>query len=214
MVWSGLFYIVGITAWFITIGIPSALIPIPASRTITPGYWEPKTLFNIGAITKGLAVEDILFMFFIGGIATVLYEYCFHRRIAVQRGDRRHHYRALVFALVVALFFLLFFPVNVMYTLIVFSFAGAIIIWIEREDLILHSLLGGVLLFVLYPLLFYTFNIFFPDFVIHAYHLSNVSGILIAGIPLEELLYAFGFGMFWAPIYEYEHGARSKVLSA
>lgn len=214
MVWSGLFYIATVTAWFITIRIPSALIPIAASRTLTPGYWEPKTLFNVGTITKGLAIEDIIFMFFIGGIATVLYEYCFHRRIAVQRGNHPHHYRALVFALFVALLFLLFFPLNVMYTLIAFSFAGAMIIWIEREDLIWHSILGGVLLFAIYTFLFYTLNIFFPDFVMRAYHLNNVSGVLIAGIPLEELLYAFGFGMFWSPIYEYEHGARNKTISA
>ena len=180
---------------------------------ITPGYWEPQTLLGIGTLTAGLAIEDILFMFFIGGIAAVLYEYFFHWRITIQRNDRRHHYHALVFGLFIALMFLLFFPLNIMYALIAFNFAGAAVIWIEREDLIPHSFLGGALLLALYGLLFYAFNLFFPDFLIRAYHLENVSGILLAGIPLEEFLYAFGLGLLWAPIYEYEHGARNKMMT-
>ena len=214
MVWSGLFYIITITAWFITIGIPSALMSIPASRTLTPGYWEPETLFNTGKLTAGLAVEDILFMFFIGGIATVLYEYCFHWRIAIPRNNHGHHYRALAFGLLVALMFLLLFPLNIMYVLIAFNFAAAAAIWIDREDLIRHSLFGGVLLLTLYTFLFYALNLFSPDFVTRVYHLENVSGILFVGIPLEELLYAFGFGLFWAPIYEYEHGAKNRAIPA
>jgi hypothetical protein len=31
----------------------------------------------------------------------------------------------------------------------------------------------------------------------------SLSGILIAGIPLEELLFGLAFGMYWTGVYEH-----------
>ena len=42
----------------------------------------------------------------------------------------------------------------------------------------------------------------FPEVVNKFWNLETVSGILILGVPLEELMYAFTFGMVWSTIYE------------
>lgn len=212
MLWSGLFYITVTVIWFAAVRVPAIILSLPAHRTLTPGYWEPQTLLGIGRATAGLAIEDIFFMFFVGGVAAVLYEYCFHWRIAIQRSNHQHHWRAIALGLLVALATLFLFPFNVMYTLIALNAGGAVAIWAEREDLIPHSLLGGILMLSLYTVLFYVFTLFFPEFVARAYHPENVSGVLFIGIPLEEFMYAFSFGLFWAPIYEYEHGAKNSAV--
>ena len=43
----------------------------------------------------------------------------------------------------------------------------------------------------------------FPGYVQQVWNLQVVSGILVVGIPLEELLYAFSFGFMWSSIYEH-----------
>ncbi len=37
--------------------------------------------------------------------------------------------------------------------------------------------------------------------------LPNLSGVLVAGIPVEELLWAFGVGMVAGPFYEFFTGS-------
>lgn len=34
-------------------------------------------------------------------------------------------------------------------------------------------------------------------------HLKALSGVLIYGLPLEELLFGFSFGLFWTGVYEH-----------
>jgi len=207
MIWSGVIYFFAITIWYIGVMGILALQDMELSRTLTPGYWEPRTLFNIGMHTKGYAIEDILFMFFVGGIATNLYELVFKKRILFSKTST-YHIRAIVIGIIASFIFAWAVPVNLMYSLIVFGFAGAIIILLERKDLIPHSLYGGFLFGAIYFLGFLLFNVLFPYFIDQVYHLENISGILLLGVPIEEILYAIGYGMLWAPLYEYEHGEK------
>jgi hypothetical protein len=55
--------------------------------------------------------------------------------------------------------------------------------------------------------------VFIPGFVERVWRLSAISGILIAGVPLEELLFAFTFGMLWASYYEHLTWHRIKSRS-
>jgi len=47
--------------------------------------------------------------------------------------------------------------------------------------------------------------LFSPDYVKNVWNFSRISGILILGIPLEELLFAFTLGMLWSSFYEHMH---------
>ncbi len=38
--------------------------------------------------------------------------------------------------------------------------------------------------------------------------LENISGILILGVPIEELLWGFGWGMLAGSIYEFHKGLK------
>lgn len=172
-------------------------------------YWNPKTIFNLGILTGGLAIEDLIFSFFVGGIATFGYEAVFNKKVRI-KNKHRHHIRAIVGAIVLAGIFAAFLKPNPIYALIAFGFSGAMLMWLERRDLVRHSIYGGLIFTAIYFLAFTFFDLLFPNFVHQSYNLSQISGVLVFKIPLEELMYALSFGLLWAPIYEYEHGSRAE----
>lgn len=176
------------------------------------GLLGAKTLFNLGKITGGYALEDAIFMFIAGGITAASYETIFRKRIIVPKKPR-HHSRALIIGAFAAALFAIVFPLNLIYSLITFGLAGAATIWLERKDLIGQSLFGGGFFALIYFSSFLFFNFIFPGFVSHVFHIENLSGIFISGVPLEELLYAASFGLLWTPIYEYGlHGRDMTVV--
>ena len=204
MILSGLAYLVMISIGY-ALFFP-LLSHISPDLTITPGYWEPKTLFNLGKLTGGYAIEDALFMFLTGGIAAALYEEMFGRHLSNRKAKHRPHVAvatAAVGAIVTTSF-----KVNLIYALIVFGFVGAAVIWIQRRDLVIHSLVGGLAFLVVYFLSFELFLLIFPHYIGTYYHLHNISGLLLLGVPLEEIMFAFSFGLMWSPIYEYMNDRR------
>ncbi len=206
MVWSGIFYVIILTIGFFA----HSLISNDPLRAITPGYWAPQTLFNLGQITGGYAIEDVLFMFFAGGIATALYEFFFHKKIVIRPVKKLKRKHALLFGILVTLILHQVFYFNDMYLLIYFNFFGALAILWQRRDLIIHSLVGGLFFLCVYILGFLLLIQIYPNLVQDIYRLHLTSGIILLGIPLEEYLYAITFGMLWAPIYEYEHRYKDK----
>jgi len=90
MIWSGVYYTVFLTIVFIVLSYLSWLFSVDPKRLVTPGYWEPKTLFNIGKITHGLAIEDILFQLIAGGIVAGIYEFIFKEKISRFKISRHH----------------------------------------------------------------------------------------------------------------------------
>ena len=206
MAWSSLFYLLfNVGVFFVWWLINSFFIPL--GLKFVPDYWNPDTLFDLGRITGGFAIEDGIFMFFVGGIAAVVYEYSFRKRIVLRR-SYKPHIRALVIGLLFAVLFMILFQLNPIWFLIVFGVAGAIALCVERPDLIRHSFFGGVTFTLLYGVAFVFFLLLFPEFIERVYNLNALSGISFLGIPLEEFLYAFSFGLLWAPLYEYAHGEK------
>lgn len=206
IMWSSIACVVLLTVLFILYLIFSFFgIGLP----IYPDYWHPQTLFDLSRITGGYySIEDILFVFFVGGIASFLYEILFRKKISIRK-TRKYHLRALVIGSVFSLAFGMLFDVNIIYLLSIFGFAGAISLWIERKDLIEHSIYGGLSFLMIYFVFFLFLNLAFPNFIYDYYNLQNLSGILIFSIPLEEMLFALSFGLIWAPLYEYEHGVKN-----
>jgi hypothetical protein len=209
MIWSGIMYAFVMGILFILIKFFQYFGLI--TQTIVPGYWSPDTLFNLTCLTGGYGIEDGIFMFLVGGIAIFVYEYFCKKRIKIKKNPK-HHIKAIVIALVLAILFGLIFDFNLIYTLIIFGLVGAICMWIERKDLIKHSLFGGLSFMIIYFIAFFVFNTIFPNFIAGVYNFENLSNILIFTVPIEELLYASSFGLMWAPIYEYEHGEKDIEL--
>lgn len=63
---------------------------------------------------------------------------------------------------------------------------------------------GAVLFAGLYFAIFLiTFVWLFPGYVEMVWKLSDLTGVLILGVPLEELLFAAALGAMWGSIYEH-----------
>lgn len=209
MLWSGAFYTILLTVvfwvrWFIYHD------PL---RAITPGYWAPHTLFDLGKTTGGYAIEDLLFMFFAAGIATALYEFCLKEKISAHSDKNLKTGYVFLFGFAGMFVFHQLFYLNDMYLLIAFNFFGVMPLLWQRRDLIRHSLFGGIIFLFLYILGFSIWIHIYPNLINDIYQLNLTSGIIWLGIPLEEYLYALSFGMLWAPIYEYQHRFKDKRIS-
>ena len=206
MAYSGLLYLLLTTPCFFVLKFISSDV----AKSVTPGYWSPPTLFDFGQKTGGLAIEDVLFIFLASALSSALYELVFGVRVAKKASMKLKRSHALLTGVVVGFAAYAFTPLNAMYFLIIMQFVGAFVLVWQRRDLLMHSVAGGSVFLAFYFGLFSLFNLLFPYFVHDYYHLQNTSHILLLGIPLEEYLYAFSFGLLWAPIYEYEHRVKDS----
>src|ERR1700733_5095884 len=96
-----------------------------------PGYWHPPTLFSLR-----VDIEDILFGFAFGGIASVLYPFRINKRSGpIKPFVRLKNLTALSPVLIVSLGLFLLFNINIMITLPIGLLIGSLIIVIIRPDL-------------------------------------------------------------------------------
>ena len=186
-----------------------SLFTMPAGLSeplFVPEYWNPPSLFDLAART-GFDIESLIFCFAVGGIVAVLYEALFkieHRRMDKKEMDcRRHLLHRLSIISPFIVFVLLYFltSLNPIYYLSAALFVGGVLALLCRPDLKRKILVGGLLFLALYFIFFLGANMAFPYFVTY-WNLPALSGVLILNVPLEELMFAFTFGMMWSSIYE------------
>lgn len=172
-----------------------------------PEYWNPPTLFDLAQRT-GFDIESLIFCFGIGGIGSVLYSVLTHRNdVVVPASEKRmplhrHHYKTLASPFV-AFLLLYFLPWNPIYPSIAAMAVGAIATLLCRPDLKTKTWVGGVLFLSYYLVFFLALEATSPGYVQLVWNLQDISGILWLGIPLEELLFAFTFGLYWSGVYEH-----------
>lgn len=173
-----------------------------------PAYWKPPSLFDLAANT-GFDVESLFFSFAIGGVGVVLYELINQRRSIhmsrreLQSPRHRFHLLALISPVLVFVPLYLFAPINPIYSVAAAMAAGGVATVLCRPDLKGRVAAGGVLFLGLYFASFVLFDLVYPGFVQAVWNLAALSGVLIFGVPLEELLFAFSFGLLWSGAYEH-----------
>lgn len=174
-----------------------------------PRYWEPLTIFDLAGRYR-IDLESIIFAFAVGGIAAVTYEFISgarEKRLAhrVQHQARHQlHTLAVLSPIVVFAFFSLLTPLNPIYSAIIGLTFGALATAWCRPDLTDSIKKGAVIFTGLYFVVFFaTFVVLFPNYVQMYWNLKEISGVLIFGVPLEELLFAGALGAMWGSIYEH-----------
>jgi len=172
-----------------------------------PEYWNPPSLFELAQRT-GFDIESLIFSFAIGGIGCAAYDTLTKRDLVsvspVERSGPRHRLHRWALLVPLALFVPLYlFPWNPIYPSLVALLIGAIGSVICRPDLLRKTLLGGLLFFGLYAIFMLGLIWSSPGYIERVWNLRDLSGVLIAGIPLEELLFGLLFGMYWTGVYEH-----------
>lgn len=172
-----------------------------------PEYWNPPSVFDLAQRT-GFDIESFIFSFAIGGIAAVLYNIILHKRMEVVNPGERHQWRhrwhrwslAMPF---VSFPFLYFLPWNPIYAAIAALALGAIATVLCRPDLKSNTLVGGMLFLALYTILLLGLKWSAPGYIEQVWNLKAISGIVINGLPIEELMFGFSFGLVWTGMYEH-----------
>ncbi len=184
-----------------------------------PEYWSPPSLFDLATKT-GFDLESLLFSFAIGGVGAVLYRLIYPARLEPmteqQKRHPRHRLHRFILFMPVALFALLALltPLNHIYCGVIALFVGGIATLYCRPDLKRKIWVGGMLFLSFYAVYFGSLLLVFPDYVERYWNLKALSGILVLGIPLEELLFGFTFGMYWSGLYEHLFWYRLELKNA
>lgn len=172
-----------------------------------PEYWNPPSLFELAQKT-GFDIESFIFSFAIGGIGAVLYTSLIHKRLLPidldERHVGRHRWHRWALATPFVSFPILYFmPWNTIYAGIAAMVLGSIATVLCRPDLKANVLGGGVLFFALYATFLLGLKWSAPGYIEQVWNFKALSGAIIYGLPLEELLFGFSFGLMWTGIYEH-----------
>ncbi len=172
-----------------------------------PYYWSPPSLFDLARRT-GFDIESLIFCFGIGGIGAVLYNLLMRQSLeampAMERGQPHHRLHVWALATPFLIFPILYlFPWNPIYPAIVAMAIGAVATALCRPDLIKKIWLGGLLFLAYYLIFLLGLEWTAPGYIARVWNLEALSGVVIAEMPVEELLFAIAFGAYWSGIYEH-----------
>ena len=172
-----------------------------------PSYWNPPSLFNLAQRFR-LDIESLIFGFAFGGIGIVLYHAFAGTRLrplpAMDRRQplHRRHWFA-IFSPMAMLIILLFLPWNAIYPGILSLAVGAAATLRCRPDLKYKIWLGGAAYLLLYIVFLLGLIWIMPGYIERVWNLKALSGVIWYHMPLEELLFGFTFGLYWAGVYEH-----------
>ena len=172
-----------------------------------PAYWNPPTLFELARRT-GFDIESFVFAFAVGGIGVILYNALTGRTplpvATEERRQLRHRlHRVWLVAPLALLVPAYFLPWNPIYPSLLALALGALGATACRPDLGRNTILGGVLFLGLYAMFMLGLRWLAPGYIEAVWNLPALSGVLLYGIPLEELLFGFTFGLYWSGVYEH-----------
>ena len=182
-----------------------------------PAYWNPPTLFDLARRT-GFDLESLLFSFAVGGIVFAAYNAMVGTAPAesmeAERHDPRHRYHlpAVLSAPAIFVVLLTATSTNPIYGAALGLTVGFLATLYCRPDLRTKMLASGALFLILYFVVFVVFNLAFPGYVAAVWNLGALTGIRIVGVPLEELMFAFTFGLYWSSVYEHLAWRRGRAV--
>ena len=176
----------------------------------TQDWWGPLTL-NGAAV----GIESLLVGFSIGGIASVVYEDVFKKKVRVRKvSEAKEIKRNLNLTFIVVLAFLIFFmsfylfKFNSLISTILASIVTISVMWLKRPDLILDSLATGIILVLVAAGTYGIIETLTPGWISATWYFNNVPEIIIFNITIDEIIWYFLAGLFAGQLYEYWQEGR------
>ncbi len=205
--------------WASALTLPLGL----TERVFVPAYWNPPSLFDLAHRT-GFDIESLIFCFAIGGLAAAGYRVlapASEEELAPQvRSSHLHRWhRAALVSPFVIFGVLLILPWSPIYPGIAALFAGALATGLCRPDLWRNTLIGGAVFLALYAVFLLGLKWLWPGYIEAVWNRGSLIAWRPAGLPLEELLFGFSFGMYWSSVYEHvtwrqPDALRLRVITA
>jgi hypothetical protein len=181
-----------------------------------PAYWNPPSLFDL-AQTTGFDIESLIFSFGIGGNGIVIHNFLtgYGGLTPSEQAASRHRRHSWPLAVPFASFPLLnLLHWNPIYSAIAAMVLGVLAMLFCRPTLAPKLGVGAILFLGYYAAFLLGLEWTAPGYVERTWNLPALSGLAIAGLPMEELLFAAAFSACLSCIYEHLVGRRPYKLYA
>ncbi len=192
----------------ITMSVVGGFLAVLFAPPFLHNYWHPTYVLPLWSFG---GIEDFIYGFFIVGIASVIYEELFGKRYVKRKGSRKSFSNFALPALglyILAFYLPVYLGVPSIYAAL-FSFAVLVSVIVSiRHDLLADALTSGLIVGLLTLFGFILFLKIYPNIVNRFWGLDGVNSHSFMGIPLGELLWAFGLGAAAGPVYEFFVGQR------
>jgi hypothetical protein len=175
-------------------------------------YWRRPTIFGYP-----ISIEDAIFAFAIGGIAYSLCKIVFNLMVLPSEDQSRRPWLVIAFLVMTILPLPLptdLFGINSIFSSAFSLLLIAILTWILRPDLLKPSILSGILMAVLFFVVYKIMQVIFPGAIEFWCMGCNPSGVRLWGINLEELLWDFAWGLSGGMMVEAVMGERLQKRSS
>ena len=189
----------------------SALLSAPfgfLSVHFVPVYWNPVRIAEFGA-----GIEDIIFSFSNGGIVWFMVTLPVRNRLLVDIHTKRVLLRyggCSVVGLSLGII-----PLSLGYDPMHVSLAGISIMGIAllllRREFWRLSVVGTVSFGLLYTIICIASFLLNPDFL-RQWNLEALTGYIILGVPVEEIIWSIAFGAVWPLIAAYSFETRITTV--
>lgn len=166
----------------------------------TKDWWHPATIMG-----TRVGLEDFISGFASGGIMAVGYEFFFQKRLYKIRPEARHLGGVTILLLLACLTSWLFWGIGLtsFYASAIAMTIVALVLFWNRQDLIIDGLMSGILMAAISTLSYLTIIYASPTWIAQTYDFHFLSGIFIGGVPIEEYIFWFLAGVLFGPFYEY-----------
>ena len=175
-------------------------------------YWAPPYVF--GEIFR---FEDFFWGFAFSGVVAVAYELLFaeklksfHRKSTVDSGIELLKIMLLIIGPL--LVFSNIFHLNSIYSISISLVLILVYMYSRRPDLIRDSLWSGFFSFIFILVFYVAWQYPYPGVFERFWKLNEITGVLIFGIPIEELIWFFLAGAFIGPLYAFIVGDKIVPL--
>ena len=190
----------------IIISIAFGIAGLLAEFAYLKDWWQPLTITG-----TPLGIEDFLFGFTIGGIASVIYEVIFKKRLSKEKSfrliTREHLIDTSIILLLPIIFFggTIFLGLNTFQASIIGYGLPILIMYFKRKDLIVDSLISGISLLLIIFIIYAVLNLITPGWIMHFWTFKNVPPIVFLNVPIDDLVWYLFTGAFIGIMYEFLH---------
>lgn len=183
-------------------GMPLSLL----EPLFVPVYWSPQSLFDLN-LKIGFDIESLIFSFTVAGIASISYNLINNdiNYKPIKKSKNLIYWlnrSILIIPLITILILYYLTKLNPIYSAFIGMSLGLIIAASLRPDLIKAMVLGGSVFTIGYIIFFWFLNLLFPAFILE-WNFIAISSIILIGIPIEEIIWAFLFGTMMSVLYKY-----------
>lgn len=174
-------------------------------------YWNPPYIFN-----NIFHFEDFLYGLMFGGLSAEIFEITLGYK-SVQTKRKKMWILIPIFYIITFLCFYILVDVlgiNSIWAHILPPFIVGLFSMILRKDFIIPTIVSGIIMMIITFLWQKLIIFIYPTAITDYWRLENMSGYMISGVPLEELLFAFALGFGASSFYElilgYEYVKKKK----